>query len=101
MRERFKAAYRAVEKGVYTDTESMISLSSDIPHLNEVRAEVCRVQRKRGNNNFIQIESKQDMRSRGVPSPNRFDALYMLFANKPHSGQRRKRKQQYPRLAIA
>lgn len=101
MRERFEATYRAVEKGVYTDPENMISLSSDIPHLNEVRAEVCRVQRKRGNNNFIQIESKQDMRSRGVPSPNRFDALYMLFANKPHSGQRRKRKQQYPRLAIA
>lgn len=100
MRERFERTYRAVEKGVYTDPADMVSICSDIPHLSEIRAELCRVQRKRGNNNFIQIESKKDMRARGVPSPNRFDSTYMAFANLPHSGQRRRPKQ-YPRLAIA
>ncbi len=83
LRDRFEATYNAVVKGIYSDPELMISLSQDITDLSALKSELCRVQRKRGNNSFIQLESKQEMRSRGVKSPNMADALVMCFANKP------------------
>lgn len=99
LRERFDKTFRAVEKGEYIDPDELISLSSDIPYLSDIRAEVCRVQRKRGNNSFIQVESKEDMRKRDMPSPNRADSLVYCFANNPI--KTRKTKINYPRLSIA
>lgn len=99
LRDRFEATYRAVEKGEYIDPDKLISISGDIPGLNDIRAELCRVQRKRGHNSFIQVESKDDMKKRGMPSPNRADALVYCFANKPLKTERRQIN--YPRLNIA
>lgn len=81
LRDRFEATYNAVEKGVYCDPEKLISLSSEIEDLDTLRAELSRVNRKRGANSFIQIESKEDMKKREVKSPNMADALVMCFAN--------------------
>ena len=99
LRERFEKTYRAVEKGEYIDPTELISLSSDIPYLSDIRAEVCRVQRKRGANSFIQVESKDDMRKRDMPSPNRADALVYCFGNKPIRSSLPKIN--YPRLSLA
>jgi phage terminase large subunit len=85
LRDRFEATYNAIEHGVYTDPEKLISLSSDIEDLDQLRAELSKPQRKRGSNSFIQIESKEDMRKREVKSPNMADALVMCFANPPPS----------------
>ena len=84
LRDRFENTYLAVEKGEYIDPEKMISLSSDIKHLKLLKAELTRVQRKRGAglNSLIQIESKQDMKRRAMKSPNMADALVYCFANK-------------------
>ena len=83
LKDRIEATYNAVEKKIYTDPEKMISFSSEIGEvvLRAAKAELSRVQRKRGENSFIQIESKEDMRKRGVKSPNIGDALVMCFAN--------------------
>jgi phage terminase large subunit len=82
LRDRFYKTYLAVEKKKYTDPDLMISLSSDIKNLATLQSELVRVQRKRSNTQQIQIESKDDMRRRGIPSPNLADALVMAFAVK-------------------
>lgn len=84
LRDRFEATFLAVEKGVYTDPNDLISLPSDLPHLKLLKAELTRIQRKRGrnSNSLIQIESKADMKHRGMKSPNLADAVVYCFANK-------------------
>lgn len=85
LRDRFYATYRAVTHGEYIDPEEMISLSSDIKVLDQLRSEVCRIPQKRGNNGKIQIMSKIDMAKKPyqIPSPNMGDSLMMaMFAPK-------------------
>ena len=47
----------------------------------DLAGELCEIRYKRLSNGKIQIESKQDMKARGVPSPNRADALMLSLAN--------------------
>tara|TARA_R110000803_G_C11966457_1_gene319295 strand:- start:3 stop:1445 length:1443 start_codon:yes stop_codon:yes gene_type:complete len=81
LRDRFYATYRAVVKKEYLDPETMISLSSSINNLEQLRAEVCRIPRKHNGNGMIQIMTKQEMWSKHkIPSPNMADALMMSMA---------------------
>lgn len=83
LRDRFYNTYRAIVKGDYIDPCDMISLSSSIENMDQLRAEVCRIPLKRNNNGKIQIMSKLEM-SRPpyqLPSPNMADSLMMaMFA---------------------
>lgn len=82
LRERFEKTYQAVVKGEYINPDELISLSSDLTYLKELKSELIKVQRKRGGNSrLIQIESKDDMKKRGAASPNLADSLVMSFAN--------------------
>jgi phage terminase large subunit len=81
--DRFRKTYDAVVNGVYCDPEQLISISSDIGEVRQIKAELSRVLRKRTNNSQIQLESKPDMAKRGVKSPNLADAIVMCFANPP------------------
>lgn len=81
--DRFEATYNAVEKGIYTDPDDMISLSSDLEHLDVLKSELIKIKRVKGNNTFYQIQSKKDAMSEGIKSPNYADALKMSFANPP------------------
>ncbi len=83
LRDRFEKTHRAVEKGEYIDPDELISISSECDHIGALKSELVRVQRKRGSNTRIQIESKEDMRRREMPSPNIADALVYAFANPP------------------
>ncbi len=101
LRDRFEKTWRAVEKGQYIDPDELISIDSDIDNLSALKSELSRVQRKRGNHNTqIQIESKDDMRRRGMPSPNLADALVMAFANPPPIPKEWQGEINYPRIAI-
>jgi len=84
LRDRFEATYRAVEHGEFLDPEDMISISSDIKDIKLLKGELTRIQRKRGRseNMSIQIESKMDMKERGMRSPNMADSLVYCFATK-------------------
>ena len=79
LRDRFYATYKAVVKGEYTNPDDMISLSSDMDCIDQLRAEVCRIPRKSQNNGKIQIMSKPEMAKPpySLPSPNLADALMM------------------------
>jgi phage terminase large subunit len=83
LRDRFEATYRAVELGQYCDPDDMISLSSGLTNLDELSSELARVQRKRGMNTLIQIESKDEMKRRGMASPGLADSLMYAFSNPP------------------
>jgi len=82
LRDRFELTYRAVEFNEYADPEDMISISSKCEHIDQLKSELTKIERKRtGNNQLILIESKADMRKRGMKSPNIADALVYCFAN--------------------
>jgi len=89
--DRFENTFKAVEKGEYVDPDQLISLDSSMSNLKLLKSELTRVQRKRGNyrNSLILVESKQDMKKRGLRSPGLADSLVYCFANKEkkrHSG---------------
>ncbi len=90
LRDRFYNSYLAVVKDKYIDPDEMISLSSDIPNMAALRAEVCRIPRKPNGAGLIQIMSKEEMARLKPPlaSPNMADSLMMSMANpdiKAHS----------------
>jgi len=81
LRDAFYATYRAVEQGEYINPDEMISLSSSIVALDQLRSEVCRIPRKYNSSGKIQIMSKQEMAKKPyeLPSPNMSDALMMSW----------------------
>lgn len=78
--DRFKNTYNAVEKGMKFDIEEMISISSDMPNLEKLIKELSSPKAERGSNNLSKVESKDDMKKRGIPSPNIADAFIMAFS---------------------
>ncbi len=80
LRDRFERTYKAIMKGEYYDPATMISLSSEIKDLAQLKTELVRQQRKRvAGSKMIQLVSKEDMRKNGIPSPNMADSLMMSF----------------------
>ncbi len=78
LRDRYYRTYRAVEKGEYTDPDLLISISSDIELIEQLRSETCRVPRKPNGSGLIQIMSKPEMMAKHkIASPNLFDSTFM------------------------
>jgi phage terminase large subunit len=82
LRDRFKNTYDALAGKPY-DKEKLISLDSTIPLVGKLAAELAQPRRDLINGKVF-IESKKDMKKRGVNSPNLADACVMAFA--PESG---------------
>ncbi len=80
--DRFENTYQAIERDEYINPDDLISISSECNNIKLLKAELTRVQRKRGNrNSLILLESKHDMKARGLHSPGMADALVYAFAN--------------------
>jgi phage terminase large subunit len=82
LRDRFKNTYDAIQGKPY-DKEKLISLDSRMPNVGKLVAELSQPRRDLQNGKVV-IESKKDMKKRGVMSPNLADACVMAFA--PESG---------------
>lgn len=85
LRDRFKATYDAVQKKdqgllVNANPDDLISISSQCKHLRQLQAELSRPRRVWTKNGKIQVESKKEMKARGVSSPGLFDAAVMAFS---------------------
>lgn len=80
LRRRFERTYEAIEHGVYQDPDTLISISSQCEGLTNLIAELSRPQRKYRGNGKILVESKPEMKSRGVSSPNLWDTANMAFS---------------------
>ncbi len=75
--QRVYRTFRAVVHNEYTDPSEMISFSSECDALPQLRAELCRIPRKRGSGNGYQIASKVEMKKLGINSPNLADCVMM------------------------
>ncbi|PIT64862.1 PBSX family phage terminase large subunit [Snodgrassella alvi] len=80
VRDRFYKTWRAVEKGDNYPADELISLDGSIRDIEYLKAELSRPQVAYDDNGRVRVESKKDMKKRGIPSPNRADALIMAFA---------------------
>jgi len=80
--DRFEATYRAVVHNEYVDASKIIFISSECEFIDDLKAELTQIQRvKSSNSSKIQIESKSDMKRRGLDSPGLADSLMYAFAN--------------------
>lgn len=76
--DRFYNTYRAIEFGDYVAPERMISISSSISRLEQLRSEVCSVPRVFNDNGLKQIMSKPMMKQKlGLESQNMADSMMM------------------------
>jgi len=80
LRERFRKTYHAVKNNEYCDPQFLIHLDKNIENLANLRKELCKIRSFRDTSGRIQIESKEQLAKRGIPSPNLSDALAMAFA---------------------
>lgn len=80
VRDRFYKTYRAVTFGDQYSADELISLSGNLPNLDYLKAELSRPRVDYDNNGRVKVESKKEMKKRGIPSPNLADALIMCFA---------------------
>ena len=80
LRDRFYKAYQA-SQGEYMPSDELIFLSEDLPHLQQLRSEVCRIPRKPNAHGKIQLMTKSEMAKPplSLPSPNLADALAYAF----------------------
>jgi len=80
LRNRIYRTYIAVTQSVYTDPDTMISFSSDITELTQLRSELCRLPIKPNPNGIFELFTKEEMlRKFKIPSPNLADSVKMLF----------------------
>jgi phage terminase large subunit len=75
---RMKLTYAAVEKGKYINPDELISFSSDILHLDLLRAELCSVPRRLSGDGRLQLLTKKEMLDQEIASPNIGDCIMML-----------------------
>lgn len=75
--------YLCIEKGKYIDPKDMVSFSSDVKYLKQLRAELCKIPRVPRSDNVIQIMSKKDMLKKKIKSPNMADSVMMSIFDPP------------------
>jgi phage terminase large subunit len=83
--DRFRNTFNAIRNGEKFPAEEMISLSSDLPHLELLIDELSTPKRDYDANGRVKVESKKDLAKREVASPNLADAIVMAYA--PEGGE--------------
>lgn len=102
IRDAAEKTYQAIEKGVYTNPDEMMSISSDCKNAQQIINELSRPMRKYDTSGRIQVESKEDMRGRGVESPNDADMFVMAFdEGSLPKVKKKRRKLNYQTTSIA
>ena len=84
LRDRVYLTYRAVVHDDYNNPDDMISFSSNIKKIVKLRSELCRIPTKPNGAGFIQIMTKEEMKTKHkIKSPNMADSVYMLWGIDP------------------
>lgn len=84
--DRFLLTYQVVEAIKNGTTppkfkiDDLISISSEIKHLEQLKMELSIPLRDFDNNGRVKVESKKDLKKREVPSPNLADAFIMAYS---------------------
>ena len=80
MADRMKITYNAVVNGDTYDVDDIISISSNIQHLEQLIMELSTPLKDVDNSGKMKVESKKDLKKRGIDSPNIADAFIMTYA---------------------
>lgn len=78
--DRFRNTFNAVRNGETFPDDQLISLSSEMPHIDKLIDELATPKRDFDQNGRVKVESKKDLAKREVASPNLADAFIMCFA---------------------
>jgi phage terminase large subunit len=83
--DRFRNTHNAIHHGEKYRDDDLISISSDMPHLEKLKTELSTPKRDFDRNGRVKVESKDDLAKPtriggAVPSPNLADAFVMAFA---------------------
>jgi phage terminase large subunit len=78
--DRFRNTYNAVHRGQKFEVAELISIDSNCPNLDKLIDELTGPRREYGADGRVKVESKEDMKKRGLPSPNLADAVIMSTA---------------------
>lgn len=77
--DRLRNTYNAVRNGQKFGEDEMIFIDSAMPNLEKLMDELCAPLRDYDKNGKVMVESKDDLKERGIPSPNMADAFIMAF----------------------
>lgn len=75
--DRFRNTYNAVTKGQVFEPSQLISISSSLPGLEELKLELATPRKRYSKRGLDMIETKDELKRRGIPSPNKADAFIM------------------------
>lgn len=79
---RFRNTYNAVHKGLKFDPHQLISISSDITNLQQLKDELSTPRKDYSESGKVMVESKKKLAKRNIKSPNLADAFVMALAPK-------------------
>ncbi len=80
---RFLSTYNAVEKGAEYDPGELISISSEMPQIEQLITELSTPRKDFDKSGKMKVESKEDLAKRGIASPNLAEAF--IAANAPRT----------------
>jgi phage terminase large subunit len=75
--DRLRNTYNAVRKGMEFPVDQLISISSDIEHLERLKDELSLPHKSTSNRGLDMVEKKDEIKKRGFMSPNLADAFIM------------------------
>ena len=78
--DRLRNTFNAVRHGQKFALDELISISGDLPHLEQLIDELSTPKKDYDNTGRVKVESKKDLAKRDVASPNIADAFVMAFA---------------------
>lgn len=79
MADRLLHTYNAVTKGAPFDEDMIISISSECKHLDKLKIELSSPKKDKSKRGLVKVESKEDLKKRGIPSPNIADSFLMAY----------------------
>lgn len=84
--DRVRRTFEAVTLGKEYPTDQMISFDSKCKNLESLLIELSTPRKSFDGNGRVKVESKEDMKKRGIKSPNMADAVIMCYAPIKTSG---------------
>lgn len=81
--DRFRNTFNAIHNGASYEDQDLIAISSDLPHLKQLKKELATPFRDFDKLGRVKVESKDDLARREVPSPNLADAFIMGASTPP------------------
>lgn len=75
--DRFRNTYNAVTKGEKFDASDLISISGSLPRLEQLKLELATPLKRYSKRGLDMVETKDEMKKRGIASPNMADAFIM------------------------